>query len=285
MKRFFYLFAVAAIVFGMMTFTSCGKEEDNVPNTQNDTTGQIQGTWKMSSENDDSVVIITDSTMTISSEGQWKEVNNASYNEERGELNTVLTEEYLWNEDTGEWELSTDPIDPATANRTYFADILDNNNVLALTAMVEDWNGTFYEETVKLLYRDGATITSDVNTLQGLWYWYMFGDRNAVRVAVKFTDNNVELYVPGWSSGEKYTGTYTYQNGFVHMTLDKFYLREASENDDQGHPETANYALQDPSDPDFWGGPLLGDQIMPFFANGTRAYGIFANLDMLLYNQ
>ncbi|MBQ7280114.1 MAG: hypothetical protein IJR13_05250 [Bacteroidales bacterium] len=335
MKRLTFFLAVAAFAFGMMTFTSCEKEEnaannntpsqnDTIPHNPSDTIPQnpqdsipqnpqdsipqnpqdtlppdpgpqppapqnnvpdgLLGTWKMHTENDSYTYIITRESLTVILANNFKRVFNYTYND--GKVNGKITESYTWEYNHWATYEGEDP----DSLVSYIINLMDNNNVLALTYIDTpnpEWDENFdpYEEIAMTLYREGATITSDVNSIQGMWYWYMYHTNNTmVRVAVYFEGSNVTLYVPVWDMGSKYTGTYTYANGVLHMVLDKFYQYAGAEFDD-AHPETAVYAEPDPNDPYANRGTLTGELDMPFFASGQRAYGIFANLSMMLYKQ
>ena len=71
------------------------------------------------------------------------------------------------------------------------------------------------------LYKDGSVITGDANSIQGTWDWYFFGNPKTSRIRFVFSQNNFEMIIFPW--GEKYAGTFTYENGYATLNVDHCY--------------------------------------------------------------
>lgn len=115
---------------------------------------------------------------------------------------------------------------------------------------------------VEFFYKDGKASASDKADIQGTWVnveeWDNDGDgeidESMQSVSVTFKGDNFELIIHVWN-GEKYTGTYTYKDGFVYFHPTKLYTMDGEQDPKNGI-----------------GDQTTGDFSFPFIANGTEAY-------------
>jgi hypothetical protein len=78
-----------------------------------------------------------------------------------------------------------------------------------------------------LLVQKGKPVSTKKEDIQGQWVWweeYLDNDSNPVREArlsYKFEGDRFEMILVAW--GQKYTGTYTYENKVLKMKFGKVY--------------------------------------------------------------
>ena len=93
------------------------------------------------------------------------------------------------------------------------------------------------------------------------------------------------MIIVAW--GQRYDGTITYANGFIHFEVTAAYTsREEGTGEGWGEGELDPETLEanwKPLDPGSW--MYFDTQGMPFVANGNEAYGILANLPGIYYKQ
>ena len=107
-------------------------------------------------------------------------------------------------------------------------EMFNNKQVLAL------WDTTDYGKEAgifQFFYKNGSITTGDSSTIQGTWDWYFFGEVKSCRIRLVFSGSNFELIIFPW--GERYTGTYTYQNGYADLKVTKCYTSRYHGNSDE----------------------------------------------------
>lgn len=138
-------------------------------------------------------------------------------------------------------------------------------------------------------YREGATIPVTASDIQGKWYWKSAHGFVGARAVLILDGNNFDLTITPWA--ERHTGTFTYENGYIHLTPEHSYTCRTDEGDmiDEEHPENSQWRVPGSLGPDdyystvYFGNP--GDDVIPFIPNGTEAYGELANLQVTYYKQ
>ena len=131
-------------------------------------------------------------------------------------------------------------------------------------------------------YREGATIPVTASDIQGKWYWQSEHGFVGARAVLILDGDKFDLIITPW--GERHIGTFTYQNGYIHLTPEESFT---SRYDDSDHinienPEATPW--KHPGEPGVDGDPIYfsnpGDDVIPFIPNGTKAYSELANLQV-----
>ena len=131
-------------------------------------------------------------------------------------------------------------------------------------------------------YREGATIPVTASDIQGKWYWQSEHGFVGARAVLILDGDKFDLIITPW--GERHIGTFTYQNGYIHLTPEESFT---SRYDDSDHinienPEATPW--KHPGEPGVYGDPIYfsnpGDDVIPFIPNGIKAYGELANLQV-----
>lgn len=97
------------------------------------------------------------------------------------------------------------------------AGLAGGGSVLIMKEAYEDG----IENPAFVLVQKGKTVSTKKEDIQGQWVWwdeYLDPDNNLVktaRLSYKFDGDKFEIIIVGW--GQKYTGTYTYENGIVKL--------------------------------------------------------------------
>lgn len=83
-----------------------------------------------------------------------------------------------------------------------------------------------YENLAFILVKSGKTVSTKKGDIQGQWLWWEeYEDdgviERTVRISYKFEGDNFELIITPW--GQRFTGTYTYENGIVHLNFQNGY--------------------------------------------------------------
>ena len=269
-----YLWLLMSLFVAAFTLSACGGDDDDdtttatpptVPSetsTEKVNTSDLKGTWKYDFYG--LSYVFTDSTFVVS---QGQTAYTANYTLKDG----VISYNYMLNGQTQK----------GTAN-IY---LLYNKNVLVMKAKPADGDGYSISEAATILYRNGNAPTTNKSEIQGEWHWYMKGDTTYVRGAYKFNGDNFELIVTPW--GQKYTGTYTYEGGFVTLNITNGYTsREPGTGYGFGEgdldPETL-VGTWNTLNRDHWA--FDPGMVEPFLVNGTEAYGSLANLPCVFYKK
>ena len=297
MKRLTFFLAVAAFAFGMMTFTACDKDEDTPKPTPTDTVPQndtippapvdttatdpadtisLAGTWYMILSNDIDTIVMTDDMLYVERGDQKVE---AKYHcTSNGEFTLSNVKVWNWNYGTESWaesESSAQHQIPETAT----VELLDNGAVLILRydnpsiQLYNQWD---------LFYNADKTVTSDLSKAQGRWFWINEDADNAIRAAITIEGNNYDLVITAW--GSRYTGTLTYENGALTLTVEGFSRTDREQMDDELYEliMTDPYSDRLPWVPE----PYLDPLVIPFYVFDNQiAYSVVANLDAKFIKQ
>lgn len=252
-------------------FMSCGdddKDETNVPNSSAFTANDLVGTWTIASQDITTTYVFTKNKLTVSYDNQVSHEGEYQLKDDILSYNTTYQN---YNTTTGQYEQVETTVKVKIG-------LLYNKTVLIWKDVMQNDNNQDYEFSM-LLFKQGANITATNNDIQGNWHWYMRGDVSYVRAGLKIEGNNFDLIITPW--GQRYTGTYTYVNGYMILNTQNGYTtREEGSGDGWGegdlNPETleGNWNTLDRDRWTIW-------EKMPFVANGTEAYGIVANLPAL----
>lgn len=118
---------------------------------------------------------------------------------------------------------------------------------------------------VEFFYKDGKAAASNKADIQGKWSCFEGWDENGdgevtddeqmASVSVTFSGDNFELVIHVWN-GERYSGTYTYKDGFVYFHATEFYGSEGK---------------QDPKESSLGDGTKC-DFVFPVIGNGDELY-------------
>ncbi len=184
---------------------------------------------------------------------------------------------FVDGENTGlsDWEDN----DWYTSFDTVQVSLLRNGSLLLLQTVYS--NGEDINANTAFFFKKGAKLPSDKSELQGTWYWMesgMISDDAVVRVAVKFTNDNVDMIITPW--GARYTGKYTYKDGIVSIGKTTFYTTrdKTGYNDviDYNNPYDSEWRI--PGDDDYYQNGYPDGLSFPFIVNGKIAYSLFVGL-------
>ncbi|MCR5780702.1 MAG: hypothetical protein K6G70_09210 [Bacteroidaceae bacterium] len=231
---------------------------DELLNNQSGGDNNLIGTWAAEGEQVKNVFTFTNDKLTISEyfmkDGSWTLVRENGWEGSYTLENGVLT----YNEES------------------FTVKLLYDNTALAIL-------GPGYVQHI--LYKQDATVPATLQDIQGDWRWYMDGDPENTRAAVQIEGNHMTMIIVAW--GQRYDGTITYANGFIHFEVTAAYTsREEGTGEGWGEGELDPETLEanwKPLDPGSW--MYFDTHGMPFVANGNEAYGILANLPGIYYKQ
>lgn len=146
-------------------------------------------------------------------------------------------------------------------------------SVLIMKEVYEDGNENF----AFLLVQKGKTISTRKEDIQGQWVWweeYLDNDSNPVkeaRLSYKFEGDRFEMILVAW--GQKYTGTYTYENGIVSLQMTNAYTsREEGTGEGWGPGDLDPVTLECDWKPlyrEYWSFDTMQG---PFFVIGDEAF-------------
>ena len=273
--KFWSLLAFCFCLAGALTFTACGDDDDNTPQTPdvpNTTTGitvdDLVGTWTLAGQDVNYTYTFTQTHLTI------KDGTDLQFDGDytlKDDVLTYNTTADIYNSETGKYESTQVAVSQKLG-------LLYDKTVLVFKDLVKNDNEQYYEFSV-FMYKQGATINAKLEDIQGTWHWYMHGDTTYVRTSLKIEGNKFDMVITPW--GQRYTGTFTYTNGIMTLNTEKGYTsREEGSGDGWGEgdldPETLEGTWKRLDDWMIW-------EKMPFIVNGTEAYGMVANLYALFY--
>ena len=272
MKKLNY-WLYASLFVAAFTLAACGDDDEDAttatpPTVPSETSPEgvtvedLKGTWKY--DYYQTTYVFTDKTFTVT-EGDFN--YTANYTLKDG----VISYTYM-----------VDSIAEKGSFNVYF---MYNKSVLALKAKPVDGDDYSISEAAVVLFRDGKAPNTPKSDIQGEWHWYMRGNVEYVRGAYKFEGDNFELIVTPW--GQKYTGTYTYQGGFLTLNITNGYTsREPGTGDGWGEGDLDPATLEgnwSVLNRDHWA--FEPGMVAPFIVNGTEAYGALANLPCVFYKK
>lgn len=282
MKKLFYLVLVA---FTTM-FVGCDKE--NNTNEGDNNGSSVVGTWNLHHDDDHATLVLNeDNSFSLLKTNLWKE--EGSYTYENKTL--TLTTSRAWERDYVRDEINGGPVFDENGNFQYTewqeanpqesvksgeVKMIYNGDVM-LYKEIED-HGEPYEVWAPYV-KENATHVSNVNDIQGKWYWLMGEESTVPRVIVTVTGNNGDVIIAPW--GERYTGTIRYEKGVIYIDNPTFTTTRYL--DENGEWEHINEV--DPENSD-WRTPFGENPYCPtfvkvslgFVVDGNNAYGGIANL-------
>ncbi len=269
MKKLKFFSLLAGFVLGACFFAACGDDDEDspkVPGAEEATVDNLVGTWETASPNWTTTYVFTKTKLTISYEDNG--ATRVSYEGEYSVQDGYIT----WTD--GEY---TSRLKPG---------LLLNKSVLVLKYVETDGDGVEeYEELAEILFKKGKSINTTASDIYGEWHWYMHGNKEYIRVGWKFEGNKFELVITPW--GEKYTGTYTYTDGLLHLNTTAGYTsREEGTGNGWGEGDLDPSTLEGTwrtLDKGNW--HIDAADKGPFIANGDEAYGNVANLNCIYYKK
>jgi len=272
MKKYLFI-ALAAVA---MMFVGC--EKDPVDNGGDDNAVSVVGTWYHHSED-------FAQTLTLNQNGTF---SNQTSMTQRVEGTYVYANDTLALTVTLAYEADVEYVDgqPVVSNwhevppyETYVATparLIYSNDVLLIGQPDFDDGSLTWVPYVK----ENATHVSNVNDIQGKWYWMM---KNAgfPRLIVNVQGDQGDVIITPW--GERYVGTIRYEKGIIYMDNPTFYTTRygqtggsSSEHMNFEDPENSPWLTPDGSmnfDTPTW---ISLDLL--FVVEGDVAYGNLANL-------
>ena len=235
-------------------------EDKIVPNSDEVTVDDLVGMWTVNSTDNSYVAIFTEDEMTIEENGEL--MFSGKYSIKDG----VVT--IPGNNDS---EIQSVP------------GLLYNKSVMVLKQIYKS-EGYNEEMLGWVLFKQGKTVTATSDDIQGLWCWYSdFGEDEIIRTAIKIDGDKFEVIITPW--GERYVGTYSYQNGILHLNVtDAFTSREEHTGNGElwGRMDPKTLECDDwrVLDRENWHVDAVSEN--PFIANGDEAYGFVANIPCIL---
>lgn len=291
------LFAWALIAMPLLAACDDDKinNEENGGDSTEVTMATLTGEWYLhlpeSSETiDESLVINKDGTFvmqrTYSSEGQVS-FENHSEGKFKLEGNKLIGQNIksqyrysIW--DNGQYKGMSEWQDDDYSQMadTIQVSLIRGGSVLLLF--------TSYDEGATFYFKKGSKLPADKSELQGTWYWmeesYKSDDR-AVRVAVKFDGDNIDLIVCPWN--QRFICKYTYKDGIVsssgEVTFRTLWRADGANELNPTNPYDSDWLPT--YDPEQYTGNLSDGFSFPFIVNGKNAYSIFVGLNPVYTKQ
>lgn len=291
MKKIFSLMAILAV------FTSCNKDANTPNNGGNDQqSATLIGTWNGVFEEyievitfnaDNSYSCVGDmyqefGTFTNNGTSFTQTMNKRLTREWQRDATTgaPLTDEkgnYLYT-DWQEAELSASEKEPYTTE--YKLD--HNGDVLLLSTGAGDDRSAAISPYVPYL-KDNATTLSNINELQGKWYWLsQFGNEVMVRCVLIVNGDQAEYIITPW--GERYVGKVTYEKGVMTMASPAYTTTRWEdptgdyEHMNEEHPESSEWRTPTGDPNDWYGAFIKGFRIAVVLGGDGQLYSIAANL-------
>ncbi len=268
MKKIFSIVAVAFCFCALTTtFISCGDDKGDDPTPPPApapaavTKADLIGAWDVWANGAPFTYTFTDSKLTIKQtfQGQEQTLFDGAYTLENGRLSYVFNNE----------------------NTSMDLEMIHNKTVMLAISIIpasQSYSGEEERQT-SFAYRQGAQIPVTKADVQGKWYWESKAGFHGIRAVLKLEGDNFDLIITPW--GERHTGTFTYQNGYLHFTtLHSYSSRYDNEEHMNGeNPEATVW--RDYDDPSVNSGSgVVPDPIDAFIPNGTAAYSTLANLQV-----
>ena len=170
--------------------------------------------------------------------------------------------------------------------------LLKNGTILLIKSVYRDPYSPELppQTTCSFYFKKGAALTSDISALQGTWFWwdetrFTGTDEKAVRVAVKFDGDNIDLIVVPWS--QRFICKYEYKDGVVtskgEVTFRTLWEECGSNPMNFSNPYDSEWL---PSyDPVQYQGNLVDGFSFPIIADGNTAYSEFLGLSPIYEKQ
>jgi len=261
---------LASLFVGAMTFTSCGDDKSDDPTPPAPapspapaavTKADLIGSWKVYLNGAPVKFSFTDTQLKIN---DTDVDDNGAY---------TFENERLFYRFNGE-------------DVSFNVEMIHNKTVILAISIIpasQSYSGEEERQT-SFGYREGATIPVTASDIQGKWYWQSEHGFVGARAVLILNGNQFDLTITPWA--ERHTGTFTYVNGYIHLTPEHSYTCRTDAGDliDEAHPENSQWRVpgslgpDDYYSPSYFGNP--GDDVIPFIPNGTKAYSELANLQV-----
>ncbi len=261
---------LASLFVGAMTFTSCGDDKSDDPTPPAPapspapaavTKADLIGSWKVYLNGAPVKFSFTDTQLKIN---DTDVDDNGAY---------TFENERLFYRFNGE-------------DVSFNVEMIHNKTVILAISIIpasQSYSGEEERQT-SFGYREGATIPVTASDIQGKWYWQSEHGFVGARAVLILNGNQFDLTITPWA--ERHTGTFTYVNGYIHLTPEHSYICRTDAGDliDEAHPENSQWRVpgslgpDDYYSPSYFGNP--GDDVIPFIPNGTKAYSELANLQV-----
>lgn len=279
MKKFNILMLAALA----LAVSSCGNNKNEADEKAD--AKDIIGTWYfgINPESFGEVRDYATTTFVFNSDGTMKEENSWSkyegrYKFEKGVI--TIWHDKAWTSDDGKnWNpMKENEFDILPNEMT--PKFLYNKNIMAFRYSNPEMH--LEVESADLMFKKGTNEPSDTKLIQGFWvYWAGMPEDKQVRIAIRFSGNTYDIFIPVWH--ERESGTYEYKNGMVRLHATKWYSRYSE--DYSLNVLEENWKEQDkPNDTyttDF--NSYIDD--FAFVVDGDEAYGQIVGLPAAYFKQ
>lgn len=268
------IWALAALaVFAI----SCKKDNTDRKESVELTSSALVGEWGITSDNHFETWVFTSDGLAVSTEVYEIE---GSYKVEDGaiafNLAKARTREIEHQDDEmvvySEWEeVELTPEDKETI--FIQAKLVYGGSVLIFDISFRGDNpedSEYIFDMSYFLYKKGATLPSDTKPLQGTWDWRLTTPEESYIVArATFNSNKFELIIA--PLGIKFTGSYTYKEGWLNCNVTAVYTAYNKEGEGDVDPITleATWHLMELEEDEF-----PDNLSVPFIVDGKFAYTI-----------
>lgn len=249
MKKF-QLMTLLGLFVCVFTFIACGdddEDDNNAVTTIGITTNDLVGTWMMPGTQ--MSYTFTKELLTIN---QWGEENyKGAYTLKDGVLSYS--------------EVSNKLV------------LLADKSVIVVLRNIEEGD-LKYDDLDFIGIKQGKTVNATAKDIEGVWRWPMHGQKDYNRAGLTVKGNTFDLIITPW--GQRYTGTFTYNNGMMKLTIDNGYTSR--------EPGTGYGSMEGNMDPntleaewsqlDKENWTMQSGDEMFFVANGNEAYGFIVGL-------
>ncbi len=259
------LFAFTLAAFAMM---AVGCTKDDNPKSGEGSGFSVVGNWSLYQENDFSTLVLAaDSHYEMTTGNYYKEEGTYVYS-----TTLTLTPVRAWENDSV-WQ----EVEPRETEYTWPVKMLYDGDVMMLKMRDE------YDESHEVwapYVKDSATCVSNVNDIQGKWYWMMGEEHPVARVIVNVNGTTGDVIITPW--GERYTGTIRYEKGIIYMDNPTFTTTRYEDGEggwehmNDADPENSPWRTPFGENPNH--GAYEGGLSFTFVADGNMAYGGIANL-------
>lgn len=290
-----------AMLFALPVLVSCNKDKDDVEeeNSPEISVNKLIGTWYLNlsteSEVSEETVIFSSNGAFVTEETYFyidpatgkKEISSqykldGTYELKGSNLITNITNSqfrYMDSNKMSDWISDDEGLGQDTASVT----LLKDGAVMLVEYSGSSEPYSIEQSYFSMYFKKGAALPGNNDELQGTWYWNfsMDGKSSEIRMAVKFDGDNIDLVIPAW--GQRYTGKYTYKDGFVVVGETTFYTSR-NENGvnliNMEKPFESEWRI--PSDDQ---GYYPNGLSLPFIVDGKKAYSIFEGLSPVFTKQ
>ncbi len=215
MKKFLSFAAFAICMICTFSMASCSEDEGD----NKDVSGQ-EGGQQGGSESGAGVV-----ASKAALAGSWS-VNGRTFTFTEDEL-TI----YDYNGEViykGAYTYSDGIVSYTNENQytSYFKFVSYYNNTVMAVYDIYEVNGEQQIELIGVAVKENASLPETQN-IEGTWFAFegQRSEEQFVWLAMVIKGNTLDLYITPW--GQRYTGTYTYKEGKITFTMEKFYRVES----------------------------------------------------------